>query len=498
MGRAQDFAGAAGAAKTRRVGFWIALFLWGAFGLAFGSALTGPSLQAQTAGAAKPVLVLDTKAIIAPALGDYLIRGIEAAQANASLIVLEMDTPGGLVTTTRDIIQAILASDVPVATYVSPAGARAASAGTFILYGSHIAAMAPGTNVGAATPIQMGGSPTPAPNPAEPDDTAQDGEDENGGAGEAEEEKTSDKAEERAPGKPSSALELKALNDAAAYIRALAELRGRNAEWAEKAVREASSISYAEALEMGVIDYVAENLIDLLKQIDGKTVSTEAGEVTLDTAGAVVERLEPTLVQRILMTITDPNIAFILMQVGMIGLLVEMYNPGSFFPGVVGLICLVLGLYALSVLPTNTAGIALFVLGSAFIAAEFFVPSGGILGVGGLIAMGLGAFFLFDTDVPELQISKPLIFTVVGVTGVFLFFVASYAGTLRAKRPVTGVEGLVGQSGRVLRWSGLEGHIYADGENWRARSEVPLEVGDQVVIIGMDGLVALVAPKPAH
>ena len=506
MERARRTPSGIGPSKRRRMGLWAGLVLWGAFSLAFGGLLQGPGLNAQSGAAAKPVLVLDTKAIIAPALGDYLIRSIEEAQGSASLIVLEMDTPGGLVTTTRDIIQAILASDVPVATFVSPAGARAASAGTFILYGSHIAAMAPGTNVGAATPVQMG-TPAPAPAPAEEDKKLAEGEktapsdeegsDEAGGeaAGTGEENVTPDGAAPKAAdaAKPSTALELKALNDAAAYIRALAELRGRNAEWAEKAVREASSLSYAEALEMDVIDYVAENLADLLAQIDGKTVTTGAGEITLATAGAVVERLEPTLVQRILMAITDPNIAFILMQLGTIGLLMEVYNPGSFFPGVVGLICLVLGLYALSVLPTNTAGIALFVLGGAFVGAEFFVPSGGILGVGGLIAMALGAFFLFDTDVPELQISKPLILTVVAVTGVALFFVASYAGTLRAKKPMTGVEGLVGQKGRVIRWSGLEGHINADGENWRARAQEPLEPGDEIVITGMDGLVALVA-----
>ena len=338
--------------------------------------------------------MLTVQGPISPASADYLLRGInKAIDDKAHLIVIEMDTPGGLDTSMRDIIKAILASPVPVATYVSPQGARAASAGTYILYASHIAAMAPATNLGAATPVEL--APTGGDKPAAPDKPKQ--------------------ADKPAAGQPEAATPSgdpkmrKAVHDAAAYIRGLAELRERNVEWAERAVREAVSLPASEALELKVIDLVATDLDDLLKQVNGRVIKMNGQTVTLDTAQAVIEKIQPDWRSRLLAVIGDPSIAYILMLLGIYGLIYEFSNPGMLFPGVVGGICLLLGLFALQVMPISYAGLALMILGIVLMISEAFIPSFGALGLGGIVAFVIGSVMLIDTDVPGYGIPWALI-----------------------------------------------------------------------------------------
>ena len=352
-------------------------------------------------GLAPKVYLLEIDGPIGPATVEYFSNSLAKARDNgAALIILQMDTPGGLDTAMRDIIKDILASPIPVASYVAPQGARAASAGTYIMYASHIAAMAPGTNLGAATPVQLQGPPTSlpgAPKPAEDGEKEKDGED------------------EAAPAK--DAMATKAISDAAAYIRGLAEMRGRNAEWAVKAVREADSLSYSQALEQNVIDLVAPNVPELLKAIEGRVVKMQYGEVTLALEGAIIERVEPNWRTKILATITNPNVALLLMMIGTYGLILEFYNPGTIVPGTIGAICLLLALYSLNVLPVNYAGLALIMLGLALMVAEAFAPSFGILGLGGGAAFILGATLLFDTDAPGFTLSWPVIIGTAAVGG---------------------------------------------------------------------------------
>lgn len=411
---------------------------------------------------AAEVRVLTVDGAISPATADYAIRGLRnAAEHGAELVVLRLDTPGGLDTAMRRIIREILASPVPVAAFVAPKGARAASAGTYILYASHIAAMAPATNLGAATPVQLGG----------------------GGGRESEPGR-----EKGAEGR--DAMKEKQVNDAAAYIRSLAQLRGRNADWAEKAVREAVSLSAAEAKKLNVIDVVAEDTAALLEALDGRTVSVLGKSRRLDTAGAVLVEVEPDWRSRVLAILADPNLALILMMLGIYGLIFEFSNPGYILPGVAGGICLLLALFALQMLPINYAGLALMFFGIACIVAEAFVPSFGALGIGGVVALVAGMVMLMDPDVPGYGVPLPLVAAVGLVSAALVFATVSFAARARRRPVVSGREDLLGAQGVVVQ----DGWARVRGELWRIASRAPLAAGQEVRVTGLDGLVLSVEP----
>lgn len=469
------------------------LAIWGLF-MVLGLAVFAASFADAQPGGQRSATLLTIDGPIGPAIADYIVKEIDNANAaQADLIVLEMDTPGGLDTSMRRIIKSILSSNVPVASFVSPSGARAASAGTYILYASHIAAMAPGTNLGAATPVQMGGSnPLPTdekPKLGEPGDTSDDKSaretpDENG---------TEDSSAAPAPSNEDS-MRAKVINDATAYIQGLAELRGRNVEWAVKAVREAQSLPASEAAEMNVIDFVAANLGDLLEKSNGRQVDINGEMATIASAGAAIARADPSWSTKLLAAVTHPNVAFLLMTIGFYGLFFELANPGSIFPGTFGLIALILGLYALSVLPVNMAGVALFGLGLILLIAEAFATSGGILGVAGLVAFAVGATMLFDTDVPGMRLSWQVILGATAVTGAFVAFVVMFALGAQTRRVTTGTEYLVRQKGWVESWDGDEGWVIVEGERWRATCKTPLEAGQKVKVVALNGLMLTVAP----
>ena len=423
---------------------------------------------ASTRADAGEVVVITLDGAISPASADYAVRGIrKASESGAALVVIRLDTPGGLDKSMRSIIKAILASPTPVATYVAPGGARAASAGTYILYASHIAAMAPATNLGAATPVAIGI-----------------GGDEGGKPG-LKGAKEKDKAE------PSSgeSMRSKAINDAAAYIRGLAEMRGRNAEWAERAVREAVSLSATEARKLKVIDVVARDVPDLLAQVHGRKVNSAGGERVLSTSDATLTEVEPDWRTRLLMVITDPSIAVILMMIGIYGLIFEFMNPGFMLPGIAGGICLLIGLYALQLLPINYAGIALILLGLAFIVAEAFVPSFGVLGLGGLAALAIGMVILIDPDIaPGFHIPLAFIAGFTVMMGAAVFATAWLALRARRQPVVSGREDMKGAEGVVLGDFEREGWARVKGEMWRVTSRVPLKEGERVRVVGISGL----------
>lgn len=473
--------------------FRLRLGLWAA-GLAFlgaaASLLASGTLGAQTGPGRAVILTVDGP--IGPATSDYLRRGLEeAAERDAQLVILRMDTPGGLSQSMRAIIQNILASDVPVATYVAPAGARAASAGTYILYASHVAAMAPGTNLGAATPVNIGGGGSPV-SPGSGDGGGQGSEGDQGGGPGSDSKGEGGSNAGGSDGKPT--VEDKALQDAIAYIRGLAQLRGRNADWAEKAVREAASLPAKTALEMNVVDLMASDNGELLEKIDGRTVTVNDTERRLETANLAIESIEPGWRTEILSIITNPNVAYILMMIGIYGLILEFYSPGAMVPGVVGGISLLLGLFALQLLPINYAGLALILLGMALMVGEAFAPSFGVLGLGGLAAFVLGSIMLIDTDVPAFELSLYVIIPVAVVTA-GLFVLTVYLALRAWQRPVTaGGEAMLGEKGEVVEWYGGEGRVRVHGEIWHARGPAELQANSVVTVKARDKLKLEVEP----
>jgi membrane-bound serine protease (ClpP class) len=424
----------------------------------------------------RPVVLIDINGAIGFVSASYLARAVaEASARNAAALVVRMDTPGGLLSSTREMIHTILASPVPIVMYVAPNGSRAASAGTYLLYAAHIAAMAPSTHMGAATPVALTpalpGSTPSKPSPGSDSDKKQDTD-------------------------PSSVSARKSVNDAVAYIRSLAEMRGRNADWAEKAVREAETLTATAALKERVIDVIAKDVPDLLAQIDGRTVSMAAGEMRLQTAGRPLVTLETNWKERVMAVITDPNIALILLMVGIYGILFEFWNPGALAPGVVGGISLVVALTALAVLPVNYAGLALLLFGIALMVAEAFMPSFGIAGLGGIVAFALGALFLFDpqqSDVP-IAISWQVIAGLSAFSAAFFVGVLGFAVRAR-RRPVrSGAERMIGAPGVVSGWSDGKGFVQVDGELWDARSAHTLQKGQKVRVVSRTGLTLTVEP----
>lgn len=432
------------------------------------AAVCPSSATGEANGREKIALRVEIDGAIGPASARQLEEALAvAADRNVEALILQMDTPGGLVTSMREMIAGILASPVPVIGYVAPAGGHAASAGTYILYATHLAAMAPGTNLGAATPIEMGG-----PLPSFP-----------GGKNDGPE---VDKDKKNAPA--GDAMIAKATNDAVALIRSLAELRGRNAEWGEKAVREAASLSAGAALQQHVIDFVARDTTELLQLADGRTVEVAGKKEALATKGLPVETLEPGWLIRLLAVITDPNIAVILMLVGVYGLVFEFTSPGAVAPGVIGTICLLLGLYALNLLPISYAGLALMLLGIIFLVVEALNPTV-VLGLGGVAAFLLGAAMLLRIEGPGFEMSWAVIGTAAVLTLGLALLTGSYLWAARKNVPRVGAQAMQGLPAEVLDWQGSEGHVLARGERWRAKADEPLVVGDSVEVADVRDLV---------
>lgn len=418
------------------------------------------------AAMAGTVVVAEIDGAISPPTAAYFQRALEqAGQAQAELLVLRLNTPGGLDASMRQMIRDILASPVPVAVYVSPSGARAASAGTYLLYASHIAAMTPGTNLGAATPVSIGiGGDQP--------DRKDDG-------------------KGRAPG--GTAMERKVTQDAAAYLRSLAQLRHRNAEWAEKAVREAASLSAGDALRLKVVDFVAADLAELLRQADGRSVVMEGGERRLNLAGAVIVTVEPNWQERLLEAVADPNVALILMMLGVYGLLFEFYNPGIGVAGIAGAISLLLAMYALAMLPINAVGALLVLTGIALMAAEAFFPSFGVLGIGGAVAFVVGALMLVDADVPGLRVSLAFVLPLAITSALVLAGIGSFALRARGRPVVSGAEAMLGGTAEALDDFDGRGWVLAAGERWQARGT--MKRGERARITAVDGLTLVVQPE---
>ncbi|MGY0614842.1 NfeD family protein [Vibrio sp. FJH11] len=445
-----------------------------------------PLIMFASQALANTIWIVPVNGPIGPAISDYLSREIEQAQLEGvSLVILKMDTPGGLDSSMRDIIHAITTSPTPVATWVGPSGSRAASAGTYILLASHIAAMAEATNLGAATPVALGGGAPGSPSSgdeqdSEAKDTQQD----------------SDKSSEKVPAK--TAMEKKVINDAKAYIKGLAKLHDRNAEWAETAVSEAASLDAQEALKLNVIDYIANSPEELVQIINGKTVKINNQNVTLSLENPVwVERV-PDWRAEMLAVITNPNVAYILILIGIYGLLLEFYNPGVGLPGVLGGICLLLAMYALQMMPVNYAGLGLLLLGIALMIAEAFSPSFGVLGLGGVVAFVLGSIFLMDSDLPGFQVALPLIFGLSIFSVVLILLTIGMLLKIRHRRVTTGLETYPGKHAIVCDdFVDGEGRVQMDGALWTAKSEVSqrLKDGDQVTVVNIKGLTLTVKPS---
>lgn len=399
------------------------------------------------------VIVIKSAGTVNPAMSGFISTHIdEAAKEKAELLVIELDTPGGLDTSMRSIVQKMIGSEVPVAVYVSPSGARAASAGVFITIAAHIAAMSPGTNIGAAHPVAMGGKM---------DDT----------------------------------MAAKAENDAAAYIKSLAEKRGRNAEWAEKAVRKSVSITEKEALDLNIIDLIAPDIKTLLEKIDGKVIETSSGKRTLKTAGAVVKRKEMNLRHKILDFLSDPNVAYLLMMLGFYGIFFELTNPGAIFPGVIGAISLIIAFYSFQTLPVNYAGLLLIVVGIVLFILEIKVTSFGLLTIGGLISMFIGSMMLFESPLPFYKLSLKVILPSVILTALFFSLTVWLALKAYRRKPATGAEGLIGLEGTARTAIDKEGMVFVHGELWRAWSDEPIEAGTKVTVEKMENLKLKVRAK---
>ncbi len=442
----------------------VLLLLLSVAGYAYSEEIDKPALQPEV------IVQLEIGDVIGPATSDYIERNLQKAiDSRAIAVLIQMDTPGGLDVSMRKIIKQIIASPIPVMTYVAPGGARAASAGTYILYASHIAAMAPATNLGAATPVQIGGF---------------------GDFGEDKKEEK-DKQKDKTLSDPMSH---KMVNDAAAYIRSLAKMYGRNEEWAEKAVREAASLSAEEALKLNVIDIIAADTDDLLKQIQGRKIKVAGQIIEFHSDQVEIQHIPPDWRSEFLAVITNPSIAYILLMVGIYGLVFEFSNPGSIVPGTIGGICLLLAMYALQLLPINYAGMALILLGIALMIAEAFVPSIGILGLGGVVAFVIGSIILMDTDVPGFGIDLGLIAGFALSSAAFFMIAIGLLIKSRQSPVVSGKEEMIGAIGVTLEDFNETGMVRIHSENWLATSPIPLRKNEKVEVTAIHGLLLTVNP----
>ncbi len=438
--------------KRLRLLFFLALSITGIAVLFLSE---GSTTQAQTQADKSLVYLLEVDGTINPALADYIIKGIELAEdKNAAAVIIRMDTPGGMVTTTKTIIKEMINSKVPIVVYVAPSGSSASSAGALITVCADVAAMAPGTNIGAAHPVGGGGQEI------------------------------------------DSSMSEKIINDLTAYIRGIVLRKSRNADWAERAIRESVSITAKEALELKVIDLVADSIPDLLKQLDGRKVSKENREYVLKTAGANVEKIVPGIRFKILDAVANPNVAYILMMIGGIGIMMELYNPGMIFPGVAGGICLLLSFFALQVLPVNYVGILLIILSVVLFVLELKVQSFGVLSIGAIISLTLGSVMLFETGEVAMRVSWAVIIPTVAVVSSFFIFALGLVVKAWMSKPRTGEQGLLGEYGIALTDIDREGKISLHGEYWNAISDSFIPKGSRVRVLKVDDLRVLITSDP--